>query len=101
VNGRVDGIIGGTYIATLPCMSNDVFMKKSKVLKRSGTQAVRLPKALAFPADLKFVDVTGMGRTRIISPAGESWDSWFNGPGVTNDFMPDRDQPEPQERESF
>lgn len=101
MNGRVDGIIGGTYIATLPCMSNDVFMKKSKVLKRSGTQAVRLPKALAFPADLKFVDVTGMGRTRIISPAGESWDSWFNGPGVTNDFMPDRDQPEPQERESF
>lgn len=101
MNGGVDGIIGGTYIATLPCMSNDVFMKKSKVLKRSGTQAVRLPKALAFPADLKFVDVTGMGRTRIISPAGESWDSWFNGPGVTNDFMPDRDQPEPQERESF
>jgi len=82
-------------------MSNEVFLNKSKVLKRSDTQAARLPKALAFPADLKFVDVTGMGRTRIISPAGESWDSWFNGPGVTNDFMSDRDQPEPQERESF
>lgn len=76
-------------------------MNKSKVLKRSDTQAARPPKTLAFPADLKFVDVTGMGGTRIISPAGESWDSWFNGPRVTNDFMSDRDQPEPQERESF
>lgn len=67
----------------------------------SRTQAVRLPKAVALPADVKIVDVIAVGRTRIISPTGESWDSWFNGLAVTSDFMTDREQPESQERESF
>ena len=76
-------------------------MEKSTVFMSSRTQAVRLPKAVALPADVKIVDVIAVGRTRIISPAGESWDSWFSGLGVTNDFMSVREQPEPQERESF
>jgi antitoxin VapB len=83
------------------CISHESIMEKSTVFMSSRTQAVRLPKAVALPADVKVVDVIAVGRTRIISPAGESWDSWFNGLGVTNDFMSDRDQPEPQERESF
>jgi len=76
-------------------------MEKSTVFMSSRSQAVRLPKAVALPADVKIVDVIAVGRTRIISPAGESWDSWFSGLGVTNDFMADREQPETQERESF
>jgi antitoxin VapB len=27
-------------------------------------------------------------------PAGESWDSWFDGDGPSDDFMLERDQPE-------
>jgi antitoxin VapB len=42
-----------------------------------------------------------VGRTRIITPAGEAWDNWFDGAAVTSDFMSDRDQPALQEREAF
>jgi antitoxin VapB len=60
-----------------------------------------LPKAVALPDDVKRVDVIALGRTRIITPAGEAWDSWFDGEGATADFMADREQPDHQEREAF
>ena len=50
---------------------------------------------------MKRVDVIALGRTRIITPAGESWDSWFEGEGVTADFMSEREQPDDQLREAF
>jgi len=71
------------------------------VFQSNRSQAVRLPKAVALPEDVKRVDVVAVGRTRIITPAGESWDSWFEGEGVTADFMAERDQPAEQEREGF
>lgn len=76
-------------------------MDQGAVFQSNRSQAVRLPKAVALPADVKRVDVVAVGRTRIISPAGESWDSWFEGEGVTADFMTERDQPAEQEREGF
>ncbi|HHU9793158.1 TPA: toxin-antitoxin system antitoxin VapB, partial [Escherichia coli] len=42
-----------------------------------------------------------VGRTRIITPAGETWDEWFDGHNVSADFMDNREQPGMQERESF
>jgi antitoxin VapB len=33
--------------------------------------------------------------------AGGSWDDWFDGPGVSNDFLASREQPADQERESL
>jgi antitoxin VapB len=62
---------------------------------------VRLPKAVALPEHVKRVEIIAVGHTRIITPAGESWDSWFDGPGVTADFMAEREQPAEQEREAF
>ncbi len=50
-------------------------------------QAIRLPKAVALPDDVKRVDVIALGRTSIIAPAGELWDSWFDSPAVTADFI--------------
>lgn len=76
-------------------------MDQGAVFQSNRSQAVRLPKAVALPADVKRVDVVAVGRTRIITPAGESWDSWFKGEGVTADFMAERDQPAEQEREGF
>lgn len=76
-------------------------MEKGSVFQSNRSQAVRLPKAVAFPDDVKRVDVVVIGRARLITPAGESWESWFDGPGVTKDFMVERDQPSDQERESF
>jgi antitoxin VapB len=50
-------------------------MKRSKVFQTEGRQIIRLPKAVALPDHVKLVDIVAIGRTRIISPAGDSWDS--------------------------
>ena len=76
-------------------------MEQGSVFLSNKSQGVRLPKALALPEGVKRVDVVAIGRTRILTPAGESWDSWFEGEGVTNDFMLDREQPAIQERDGF
>lgn len=71
------------------------------VFKSNKTQAVRLPKAVALPESVTKVDIVAVGNTRIITPAGESWDEWFAGKGVSDDFMNEREQPVDQEREAF
>ncbi len=71
------------------------------VFKSNKTQAIRLPKPVALPDSIKKVDIVAVGNTRIITPAGESWDQWFDGHGVSDDFMSDRDQPADQERETL
>lgn len=76
-------------------------MEQGSVFQSNRSQAIRLPKAVALPEEVKRVDVVAVGRTRIISPAGESWDSWFDGNDVTADFMSEREQPADQEREGF
>ena len=76
-------------------------MEQGAVFQSNRSQAIRLPKSAALPEDVKRVDVVMLGRTRVISPAGECWDSWFEGPGVSDDFMSERDQPAEQEREAF
>ncbi len=79
----------------------ELAMEKTTLFKSNRTQAVRLPKAVAFPDDVKQVDIIAVGRARLIVPAGEAWDSWFDGPDVSPDFMDQREQPEDQEREGF
>ncbi|HEB4873165.1 TPA: antitoxin [Kluyvera ascorbata F0526] len=76
-------------------------MEKTTIFKSNRSQAVRLPKAVAMPEDVKHVDIIAIGRTRVITPAGESWDSWFDGESVTSDFMVTREQPGEQDRETF
>ncbi|MDR0209030.1 MAG: antitoxin [Pseudomonas putida] len=76
-------------------------MEQGAVFKSNRSQAIRLPKSVALPDDITRVDIVAIGRTRIISPAGESWDSWFEGDDVSEDFMASRDQPADQEREGF
>ncbi len=76
-------------------------MERASIFKSNKSQAVRLPKAVAYPDSIKQVDIIAVGRARLIVPAGESWGSWFDGDGVTEDFMAVRDQPAPQDREPF
>ncbi len=73
----------------------------TKVFKSNQSQAVRLPKAVAFPESVTEVEIIAIGSKRLIVPAGESWDSWFDGPTVTDDFITDREQPEDQKREAL
>jgi len=76
-------------------------MSRTTVFMNNRSQAVRLPKALELPENVKQVEVTAIGRARLISPIDATWDSWFDGPGVTEDFMCERSQPEAQEREAL
>lgn len=72
---------------------------RTRIFKNNRSQAVRLPKAIAFPESVKDVEITAIGNKRVIIPAGQSWDDWFDAPGVSSDFMTDRVQPEDQVRE--
>jgi antitoxin VapB len=72
---------------------------QTRIFKSNRSQAVRLPKEIAFPESVKDVEITAIGNKRIIAPAGQSWDDWFDAPGVSSDFMTDRKQPEDQLRE--
>lgn len=73
-------------------------MIRTPVFLSNGTQAVRLPKAVALDDDVRQVTVVAVGRARVIASVDESWDGWFDGPGVTPDFMAERDQPSVSER---
>ncbi|MBU3984862.1 MAG: antitoxin [Proteobacteria bacterium] len=72
---------------------------QTKLFKSNTSQAVRLPKAIAFPESVKNVEIIAVGNTRIITPVDQSWYDWFDSPGVSNDFMAERLQPEDQLRE--
>ncbi|HEU0084364.1 MAG TPA: type II toxin-antitoxin system VapB family antitoxin [Bradyrhizobium sp.] len=75
-------------------------MASSTVFTSNRSQAVRLPKAVAFPDDVHQVDILKIGRSRVIVPKGKRWDDWFlNGPHVSEDFMIDREQPAAEVRE--
>jgi antitoxin VapB len=76
-------------------------MERGAVFQSNRSQAIRLPKAVALPDDVKRVDIVAVGRTRIIAPVGEIWDSWFEGAEATSDFMIEREQAASQERDAF
>lgn len=74
---------------------------QTKVFKSNRSQAVRLPKIVAFPKSIRDVEIIAIGNKRIITPVGHSWDDWFDALGVSSDFMTDRKQPADQIRESL
>jgi antitoxin VapB len=77
-------------------------MTRSTVFTSNRSQAVRLPKAVAFPADVHQVEIVRVGRSRVISPQGKRWDDLFDGgPRASEDFTSEREQPAVEDRESF
>jgi antitoxin VapB len=77
-------------------------MTRSTLFTSNRSQAVRLPKAVAFPDDVHRVEILKIGRSRLIVPEGSRWDDLFlGGPRVSDDFMVERDQLEPEQREPF
>jgi antitoxin VapB len=74
----------------------------TRVFRTNKTQAVRLPKNVAFPAGVEEVEVLVVGEARLIMPKGRRWASYFaEGPFAEADFMTDRAQPDQQEREAL
>lgn len=71
---------------------------RTTVFQSNRSQAVRLPRNVAFPADVREVAILRDGANRVIVPADRTWDDFFAAPGVD---LGDREQPAGQEREPF
>lgn len=77
-------------------------MTETTIFKSNRSQAVRLPKAVAFPEGVERVEIIRIGDSRLITPVGKRWDSFFEHvPMATDDFMTEREQPESEERPDF
>ncbi len=76
-------------------------MAQSTVLRTRTSQVIRLPKAVALPESVKRVEIVKLGTARLITPVDAVWDSFFDGPSVSDDFMIDRSQPVMQQRETL
>lgn len=73
-------------------------MVATTLFKSNKSQAVRLPKDVAFPEDVREVTIIRDGKRRIIVPADSSWDDFFSAPGIDLDRA---DQPPAQLRDEF
>jgi len=72
----------------------------AKLFKTGRSQAVRLPKEFRFEGTEVFI--RREGNNVILSEKPESWDDFFNSPAqVTDDFMENRVDLPPQNREVF
>ena len=74
-------------------------MTRTTLFLTNGTQAVRLPKDVAFPEGVSEVTILKDGARRIIVPSGAVWDDFFAEPGDPD--FPDRDQPGARSQEAF
>lgn len=52
------------------------------IFKSNRSQAVRLPKAVAFPDDVKEVRVIKEGKGLLLIPKDALWDDFFAQPGI-------------------
>ncbi len=73
-------------------------LTRTSLFLSNRSQAVRLPKAVAFSERVHEVVIVPDGPRRIIAPAEAAWDDFFDAPGVD---IGERVQPMAQERERF
>jgi antitoxin VapB len=77
-------------------------MTRSTLFMSNRSQAVRLPKAVAFPEGVHEVEIIQVGASRIITPVGHRWDDLFaSGPRVSSDFLAGRRDQDAEQREPF
>ena len=73
-------------------------MARTRLFRSNRSQAVRLPKEVAFPESVKDVTIIREGARRVIIPANAVWDDFFDAPGID---LPPREQPPAEERDKF
>ncbi len=77
-------------------------MTRSTVFTTNRSQAVRLPKPVAFPDSVHQVEITKVGASRVISPAGRRWDEFFDsGPRLSKDFATEQTLLKTENREKL
>jgi len=75
-------------------------MVQTRLFESNKTQAVRLSKEVAFPPDVKEVEVFRVGRSVVISPVGERWTDFFDRLPKCPDFQRPEQLPA-EDRELF
>jgi antitoxin VapB len=63
-----------------------MFVVQTRLFESNKTQAVRLAREVAFPPDVKEVEVIRVGRSVVISPVGERWSDFFDKAPTCPDF---------------
>jgi antitoxin VapB len=61
-------------------------MVQTRLFESNKTQAVRLSKEVAFPPDVKEVEVIRLGHSVMVSPVGKRWTDFFDTVPVCPDF---------------
>jgi antitoxin VapB len=73
-------------------------MTRTTLFQTNRSQAVRLPKEVAFPPGVREVAVLRDGARRVVVPANAVWDDFFDAPGID---LGERLQPAAQPREAL
>ena len=73
-------------------------MTRTTLFLTNRSQAVRLPKDVAFPAGVRQVSILRDGVRPVIVPANSVWDDFFDEPGID---IGEREQSQAQVREAF
>ena len=77
-------------------------MSIGTVFVNNRTLAVRIPLDVRLPEGVHKVEIRAKGNDRIITPLGQTWDSFFlGGPGVSDDFLTERATQHQAEREAL
>ena len=73
-------------------------MVRTRLFNSNRSQAVRLPKDVAFPSSIRDVVIVREGTRRVVLPADAVWDDFFDSPGAD---LGERTQPTHQVREDL
>lgn len=57
-------------------------MSRTTLFQSNRSQAVRLPKDVAFPDGVRSVAILRDGKRRVIVPSDAVWDDFFDAPGI-------------------
>jgi antitoxin VapB len=73
-------------------------MTRTTLFHSNRSQAVRLPKDVAFPEGVSEVAILRDGARRVIVPANAVWDDFFDAPGID---LGEREEPVAQQRDAL
>ena len=73
-------------------------MARTTLFMSNRSQAVRLPKDVAFPEDVRSVTILRDGKRRVLVPTETLWDGFFEASGVD---LGGREQPVTEDRDAF
>jgi len=76
-------------------------MVQTSLFLNNKSQAVRFHKSVAFAPEVHEVTIVAVGQARVITPAGSTWDAWFAQPPGDDARLPEREQPDMQQREAL